>query len=367
MLVRLRSAVDESGAYRPPPLPVSPAGETFRLAANEAAYPPLPAVQDAIARAVGAGNRYPDNGCTELVNALAEHVGVSSDRVAVGAGSIGVLQALFAAACEPGTNVVYGWRSFEAFPGLVRWSGATGRPVALREERHDLAAMAASVDDQTRLVIVCNPNNPTGTAVSAAELATFLAAIPPDVVVVLDEAYHDYAGDAVPDGVELTRAWPNVVALRTFSKAHALAGLRVGYAVAHPDIVEAVRRARVPFAVGQLAQVAALESLRHHQEIGQRSAEVVVERERVVAELHHVGLAIPRSFGNFVWLPLGERTEALVRACRTAGVAVHHFADEGVRATIGSPADNDGFLSVVTDFARADSVPSMSGSADFGG
>lgn len=353
-VVRLRPAVAELTTYRPPPVPVGPDGTSYRLSANEAGYPPLSSVQGAIAAETGRLNRYPDNSSDELRALLAARLRVPDECVVVGAGSIGLLQALLSAVCEPDSTVVYGWRSFEAFPVLARLAGAVGVPVPLCEHRMDLDAIASAVDDRTRAVVICNPNNPTGTVVGSAELIAFVGALPPDCLVILDEAYHDYvAGAGTADGVDLVRAHRNVATVRTFSKAHGLAGLRVGYLVADPAVTEAATKTQLPFAVSRLAQVAAAASLRAEDELAERVRTLVGERERIRHCLTSFGLATPESYGNFVWLPVGERAAELAAACRGDGLAVHSFAGEGVRVTVDTEAANDRFLRVAREFGDA--------------
>ncbi|MGE5828078.1 MAG: histidinol-phosphate transaminase [Micromonosporaceae bacterium] len=344
--LRLRSLLDQLTAYRPPAVPVAADGSTSRLAANESPYPPLPAVQAAIAEAAANANRYPDHDCVALTSAIAARLNVPPDHIVVGAGSAGVLQSLITAVAEPGTEVVYGWRSFDAYPVLARWSGAVAVPVPLRDATFDLPAMSARVGSLTRLVLVCNPNNPTGTVVSRGALANLLDRVPPDCLVVLDEAYHEFAGDQTADGIELHHRYPNVVVLRTFSKAHALAGLRVGYLVAGEPVAAAVRKTQLPFAVGHIAQAAALAALRVQGEVDRLVGLVVAERDRVERALRRAGYDVPGSHGNFIWLPLGPGSARFVSACAEAGVAVHRVGDDGVRVSIGTPLENDRFLAV---------------------
>jgi len=271
----------------------------------------------------------------------------------LGPGSVGVLQALVAAVAAPGAEVVYPWRSFEAYPIVTRVAGAAPVPVpVLADGRHDVDAMASAVTDRTRLVLVCTPNNPTGPVVRAAELDRLLEAVPGDVLVVVDEAYVEFVrhGDAA-DGLAAYRTHENVTVLRTFSKAYGLAGLRVGYGVAHEPVATAVRKASVPFGVSSLAQAAALASLEHCDELDDRVSAVVAERDRVTAALAGQGWALPDAQGNFVWFPLGERAQPMADACAQAGLAVRCFAGEGVRATVGETAANDLLLEVAASFA----------------
>ncbi|MBB6174618.1 histidinol-phosphate aminotransferase [Nocardiopsis mwathae] len=317
----------------------------MKLSSNESPYGPLPSVLDAVAAAATEINRYPDTGATALTGALATRFGVPDDHVAVGAGSVGVLQQLLEATSEPGAEVVYAWRSFEAYPLLADLADATSVRVPLRDETHDLDALADAITDRTRMVLVCNPNNPTGTTVREAELRAFLDRVPDHVLVVLDEAYREYVRDPqVPDGLDLYRDRPNVAVLRTFSKAYGLAALRVGFLIGHPHVASAVRKTMVPFAVNHLAQAAALASLEAENELLERVERTVKERGRVRDALLADGWAVPPTEANFVWLRMGEATLDFAAACEAAGVAVRPFAGEGLRISIGTPEDDDAFL-----------------------
>ncbi|MEO3809328.1 histidinol-phosphate transaminase [Sphaerisporangium sp. B11E5] len=348
---RFRGILDELPVYRPGKTVVAPDGRSFKLSSNECPYDPLPAVVDAVAAAAREMHRYPDPACVRLTEALAERYGVPYEHVALGAGSVTVAQQLLETVGEPGAEVVYAWRSFEAYPILSGLAGVTSVRVPLVDETHDLEAMAEAITPRTRLVFVCNPNNPTGTVNHADELVAFLDRVPQDVLVVLDEAYHEYVRDAdVPDGVRLYADRPNVAVLRTFSKAYGLAGLRVGYLIGHAPVAEAVRKTMVPFAVNALAQAAAVASLAAEEELLDRVEAVVKERTRVRDGLLAQGWAVPPSEANFVWLRLGERTMAFAERCAAYGIAVRPFAGEGARVSIGSPEANDVLLAAAEDF-----------------
>ncbi|RYE75721.1 MAG: histidinol-phosphate transaminase, partial [Myxococcales bacterium] len=323
----------------------------YKLSSNENPHPPLPAILQAAADAAAQMNRYPDMGCTALYARLAERLGVSPDQLAAGTGSVAVLYHLLQAFCEPGDEVIYAWRSFEAYPIAVSVNGATSVQVPVTGTgEHDLAAMAAAVTDRTRVVIVCTPNNPTGPAVSHASLADFLTTIPSHVVVVIDEAYLEFVRSDDPvDALALKREHDNVVVMRTFAKAYGLAGLRVGYAVAHPEVATAIRACALPFGVSSVAQAVAIAALDHEEELLHRVHGLVAERERVVARLVEQGWRIPNTQANFVWLAM-EDTAAFVTAAEEAGIMVRPFAGEGVRVSIGSPAGNDVFLEVAARF-----------------
>ncbi len=321
------------------------------LSANENPYPPLPSVQEAVREASGELNRYPDIAATALTAAIAERFGVPPEHVATGTGSVAIIKQLLQAAVGEDDEVLYAWPSFEAYPDLANIAGLRSVQVPLRDFAHDLDALADAIGDRTRLVIVCNPNNPTGTVVRRAELERFLDRVPRDVLVVLDEAYREFVRDPeVPDGIELYRDRPNVAVLRTFSKAYGLAGLRVGFAVAHEPVAAALRACGVPFGLTGLAQVAARASLRAEGELLDRVGTLVDERERVVAALRGLGLPVPPTEANFLWLPLGDRTTAFAEACAAVGVQVRAFAGEGVRVTIGTPEANDLVIETAAKF-----------------
>ncbi|TAK70481.1 MAG: histidinol-phosphate transaminase [Actinomycetota bacterium] len=327
----------------------------YKASSNENPYPPLPSVVDAIARAAAQANRYPDPASTRLVAAIAAHHDVPADHVAVGTGSVALCSHLVSALAGPGDEVLYAWRSFEAYPICVQVAGAASVAVPLlADERHDLPGMAAAIGPRTRLVFVCNPNNPTGQVVHAAELAEFLDAVPPDVLVVMDEAYVEFVRDPqVPDGIRLYRDRPNVAVLRTFSKAYGLAGLRVGYLVAHPEVAAAARLTSTPFGVSVIAEEAAIASLAAHEELAGRVASVVAERDRFVAGLRAAGLHLEATQANFVWLRLADRAAEFARACEEAGVTIRPYAGEGVRITVAEPEANDRVVAVARQFVTA--------------
>ncbi|HEX5565790.1 MAG TPA: histidinol-phosphate transaminase [Streptomyces sp.] len=351
---KLRAALDGVPTYQPGRPPAADGPAAYKLSSNENPYPPLPGVLEAATAAAGSFNRYPDMACAGLLAELASRFEVPVTHLATGTGSVGVAQQLLQSTAGPGDEVIYAWRSFEAYPIITQVSGATSVRVPLTEgEGHDLDAMADAVTDRTRLIFVCNPNNPTGTALRRAELERFLDRVPGDVLVVLDEAYREFVRDEeVPDGIELYRDRPNVCVLRTFSKAYGLAGLRVGFAVAHEPVAAALRKTAVPFGVSQIAQDAAVASLRSEAELLRRVDALVVERERVQRELLAQGWSVPETQANFVWLRLGGRTSDFAAACEEAGVMVRPFAGEGARVTIGEAAANDLFLKTAQDFRK---------------
>jgi histidinol-phosphate aminotransferase len=235
---------------------------------------------------------------------------------------------------------------------VVAIAGATSVQVPLdADSRHDLEAMLAAITERTRLVLVCTPNNPTGPVVHQDELDAFLDRVPSDVLVVIDEAYLEFVTDPeAPDAIATYRQRPNVAVLRTFSKAYGLAGLRVGYAVAHEPVAQALRKTAVPFGVSDIAQQAAIASLDAYDELQVRVEALVAERERVVAALRGQGWAVPQTEANFVWLPLGDHTLDFAAAADEAGLVVRPFAGEGVRCTVAEPAANDLLVEVAARF-----------------
>ncbi|MET9489314.1 histidinol-phosphate transaminase [Nocardia sp. NPDC006630] len=336
-------------------IPAYVAGRTqpgvVKLASNETTFPPLPSVAKAIAEAAEQVNRYPDNSALELRTAIAEFHGVEVANVAAGCGSVAICQELVQITClAPTDEVLFAWRSFEAYPIVAQVAGAKAVQVPLDGEyAHDLDALAAAVTPNTRVVIVCNPNNPTGTALGAAAITRFLDAVPADVLVVLDEAYYEYMRlDDQPNGVELGRDRPNVLVLRTFSKAYGLAGLRVGYAVGAPEVITALMKVHIPFSVNRVAQAAAIASLEARHELLERTDAVVAERDRIRDALLAVGYQVPVSSSNFVWLPLGARSAEYGEASAEAGVLIRPYGADGVRVTAGDPHENDLFLSFAT-------------------
>ena len=320
----------------------------IKLASNEVAFGPLPGVVEAITEAALNSHRYPDMGVMALRAALAERLDVDEQRVATGCGSVALAESLARATCQGGDEIIYAWRSFEAYPIIAATTGATSVRVPNRPDHsHDLTAMAAAVTDRTRLILVCNPNNPTGTAIRAAELDAFLDSVPASVLVVLDEAYLEFVTDPeVPDGLLRYGDRPNVVMLRTLSKAWGLAGLRVGYLVARPEVAAAVRKVITPFSTSSVAQAAALAALRADTEMRRRAEIVAAQRDRVQTALRKLGADVPETQANFVWLPLGEESVAFAAACEAAGIIVRPFPGDGVRVSVGTPAENDAFLAV---------------------
>jgi histidinol-phosphate aminotransferase len=320
------------------------AADAFKLSSNENPFDPHPAVLEAIG--ASSVNRYPDGAAVVLREQLAERVGVAADEVHIGAGSVAILQQLISAAAGAGDEVLYAWRSFEAYPGLVTVAGATSVIVpVLPDGRHDLDAMAAAVTERTRVILVCTPNNPTSTIVTLDEFTAFMAKVPDTVLVVLDEAYREFViDDDAVEGLALLDRYPNLVVLRTFSKAFGLAGLRVGYAVGPAYILDAARSTAIPLSVTEPAQRAAIAALEHEDELRARVATLVERRERIRAGLAAVGFEVPAPQGNFVWLATGERTVAAAEVLERHGIVARVFPPDGIRVSIGEEESVDPLL-----------------------
>lgn len=352
--IRGRAALSSLPAYVPgrPPKP-RPGVTPHKMSSNENPFDPLPGVLERADAAVTAANRYPDMFATKLTERLADELGVPADDVVVSAGSSGVLMQTALAICEAGDEVVYAWRSFEAYPIMVGITGARSVQVPLDERgRHDLGAMAAAVGPRTRLVIICTPNNPTGPVVRHDDVREFLTRIPRDVLVAVDEAYVEFVRD--PDaarGLELYREFPNVMVLRTFSKAYGLAGLRVGYGIAHAPTSTSIRKTAVPFSVSTVAQEAAMASLDERDALLSRVADIVAERDRMVAALVEQGWKPPQTHANFVWLATGDRTEEIAAELSAQGLSVRPFAGEGIRCSMDVPEANTALVEALAPYA----------------
>lgn len=349
--VRLRPEIVAVPAYkqgRPAP------ADGFKLSSNENPYPPLPSVVEAVAATLGDLNRYPNAGGADLRQRLADRHGVALEQVHLGSGSVALLAQFISAAAGAGDEVVYAWRSFEAYPGLVTVAGATSVQVPNRPDGgHDLPAMAAAVTERTRVMIVCTPNNPTGPSVTAAEFDAFMAQVPRELLVLLDEAYYEFVtDDQSVDGIPLLSRYPNLVVLRTFSKAYGLAALRIGYAVGPAAVLDAARSAAIPLSVTDAARVGALASIEAEDELMERVARVAMRRDKLRDALLEQGWNVPVSNANFIWLPTGEQTAAANDAFFDAGLTVRAFAPEGIRISIGEQESVEKLLQVSADIVR---------------
>jgi histidinol-phosphate aminotransferase len=338
--VRLRADIENSVPYRQGK---PAAADAFKLSSNENPYEPLPAVLAAIADSPI--NRYPDAAATALRERLAQRWGVTPGEVQVGAGSSSVLAQLITASSSVGDEVVYAWRSFEAYPGLVAVAGATSVPVPnTADHRHDLAAMAAAITERTRLIIVCSPNNPTGAVVTRAEFDQFMSEVPASVLVILDEAYAEFVtDDEAVNGTDLVHHYDNLVILRTFSKAYGLAGLRIGYAIGPEYVMDAARVTAIPLSVIDQAQRAAIISLDNEAQLLERVSRLSLLRDEVWRALLAQGWDVPRPHGNFIWLPTGEKTAWAAEVLTSHGI-VSRALVEGLRVSIGEEASVEKLL-----------------------
>lgn len=336
--------------------------DAVKLSSNENPYPPLESVLEAVRHQAASFHLYPDMAAQALVERIAQHLNVRPEEVAVGSGSVEVAAQLIHACAGQGDEVMFAWRSFEAYPILTRVAGATPVPVPLTpDDRHDLEAMLAAITDRTRLILVCTPNNPTGTVVSRAEMQAFLDRVPAEILVVIDEAYTHFDDDPESaNGLEFFRTFDNVAVLHTFSKAYGLAGLRIGYAVAHEAVAANLHRVAVPFGVSALAQTAAIASLDAVEELQERVGLIRAERARVLAALRENGWGVNDSMGNFVWLRTGSATETVDAALREHGVVARAFVGDGIRVTIGGPEMNDRFIAAIQVVPRPNGVSSTS-------
>ncbi|MEV8610949.1 histidinol-phosphate transaminase [Amycolatopsis sp. NPDC051373] len=324
----------------------------IKLASNEISDGPLPSVVETISRLTPTVNRYPDGDSQVLRERLVRDLDVDVAQIAIGCGSVALLQQLVQALCSPGDEVLFAWRSFESYPIVTQVAHAVSVTVPLSEGHGlDLDAMLAGITPRTKMIFICNPNNPTGTAVYRDELARFIDAVPENVLVVLDEAYKEFVTDAnVPDGVQFVRARSNVAVLRTFSKAYGLAGLRIGYAIASEVVCEALRQVCITFSVNAIAQVAAIASLDAGDEMFERCRSITVERDRVRDSLIAMGYEVPPSQANFVWLPLAERATVFTDYMLDRKLIVRPFVGEGIRVTVGAAEENDLFLAAAREF-----------------
>ena len=344
-------------------IPVYPAASTYefsgeltKLASNETPWQPHPAVLEAIGGATHALNRYPDPTGARLRQAIANRYDFPAGKVTLGNGSCEILLAAATAMLEPGAEIVYAWPSFSMYPHLAAMTGARAVTVPLDDEdRHDLEAMAREITAATRIVIVCNPNNPTATALPVEEIDAWLGELPRHVAVIVDEAYVEFTTLQDPDAsLDLLKKHNNLILLRTFSKVYGLCGLRVGYALGSEQFKQACDVVRQPFSVNMLAQAAAAEALRHQDEVATRVERTVIERVSVEMELQARGLATSDSEANFAWVDLGDHDEdAIMRGLGERGVIVRAGKDLGdpghLRVTYGTRAENERFLAALDE------------------
>jgi len=322
-----------------------------KLASNESPVEPFPEVVEAIAAAAGGVNRYPDTTYQQLGPVLADHLGVPVDHLWFGGGGANILSCVTLSTSGPGSSVVYPHPSFVVYRLSTAVAGAAGLEVPLDgEHRHDIDAMIAAVRDDTRLLYVCNPNNPTGTHVPTSEVVRLLDAVPESVLVVVDEAYHHYVeADDHRSMVPLVGERPNLAVLQTFSKIYGLAGLRIGYLIARPDLLNSLRKTQLPFTVTNLAQVAAVAALQHSDRLAQRVEANAEGRVRLSDGLRDRGVAIADSQTNFVFARLHDDPSALNDALLRRGVIIRPTGSPWQRITIGTQAEIEEFFSAFDD------------------
>jgi histidinol-phosphate aminotransferase len=356
---RPRTVVADLPSYRPGKGAAQAEAEhgithAIKLASNENPQAPLDPIVAAVNEAAAGVNRYADHRATAVREALSSRLGVAVDHVTVGNGSSGILQQLYFSYVDPGDEVVFPWRSFEVYPVFTRLMDGVSVQVPLAPDPgFDIEAIAAAVTERTKLVFLATPNNPTGMASTTIELRSLLNRVPEHVVVCIDEAYREFLDPGFGDPVtELLPDFSNVIVTRTFSKAHGLAGLRVGYGIGHPDLIATVDKTLLPFAVNALAQAAALAAIDNEPAINERVQAILAERARVEVELAAAGWSFPNHQGNFVWLATGERTDTIALNLERRGVVIRPFSGDGIRITIGSPDENDRFLSTLAEVAQ---------------
>jgi histidinol-phosphate aminotransferase len=325
-------------------------GEIIKLASNENPYQPLDDIKKAVIRELDNVNRYPNSGSHYLSLELSERHGLEQGQIFVGNGSNEIIELLVRAFVKPDENVMYPYPSFIAYPLIVHQAGVGEVKVPLDEYTLDLEAMKSTVDHKTRMVFICNPNNPTGTYVPESGVLAFLEGIRKDIIVVFDEAYFEYvSAEDYPDSRKLLERFRNIVILRTFSKVHSLSGVRVGYAMADPELVTILHMVRQPFNVNRLAQAAARAALKHSEHLEARIEENNSERSRISEELRELGFTVPDSQTNFLLAIPDGPDKNIVDRLMNLGIIVRSGApwglgEESFRVSIGTPAENDRFL-----------------------
>jgi histidinol-phosphate aminotransferase len=334
-----------------------------KLSSNENPRPPHPRIVEAVVAAMLVSNRYPESGCPELVHAIARHHGLPDDEVMVGHGSNEIIDLLVRACAGAGDNVIFPVPSFIVYHLIAKVCGCEGVGVPCRDYRMDLPAMRAAVTERTRAVFLCNPNNPTSTYVNDTEVREFLRELPPDLFVVMDEAYIDYVDvQDYPDSMQLRREYPNLVILRTFSKFFAVAGVRVGYAMAHRDVVDVLHRVRQPFNVSRLAVAAGMAALQCREELAPLARETIAERERMRVEVLKLGLLCPPSQANFLFVDLGASELDLFSELQRRRLIVRRLGQFGssrnsYRISVGTPDENDQLIRALREVVSSHAAP----------
>ncbi|MFY9262720.1 MAG: histidinol-phosphate transaminase [Actinomycetaceae bacterium] len=348
-----RPEIDTLPAYVPGKKATDPS--VIKAASNEMPFPTLPGVQAALATQLAQINRYPDMSGADMIAQIAAYHEISVDEVAISNGSTDLVELFLSAVCTPDSEVVYPWRSFEAYPIAVQVAGARSVQVPLRADgNNDLRNMLKAITPATRAIMICTPNNPTGSALTHTELRAFLHEVPQRIPVLLDEAYVDFVDmDDAVDGIALAREFANVISLRTFSKAYGLAGIRAGYAVGNPTIIKGLRAIATPFGVNMLAQTAARSALQERPEVDRRVGIIKDERTKLTTALRALGWTGPDSQSNFIWVPTGDVTNELAALCEAEGLTVRAFSGEGTRMTVAEPEANLRFVRAFGKFRTA--------------
>lgn len=326
----------------------------FKLSSNENPFDPLPEVVEQV-RAAMQFNRYANADMQPLRGQLAARFGVSDAQVHIAPGSVSILYQLVHATCEPGDEVIFAWPSFEAYPALGLAPGAVPIAISLTgDQHHDLEAMLDAVTERTRVILLCTPNNPTGTVIRRDAFDSFMSRVPKDVLVVLDEAYREFVTDAdAVLGESVLAEHPQLILLRTFSKAYGLAGLRIGYAVGDERILNAARAVGIPLAMTETSRVAAEASLAAEPQLLDRINELAVRREALSVGLRELGFEVTPSEANFVWLPLGDRSQAFTDTLAEDGLIVRPFGNFGVRISVGEPESIPRIIAAASRFSAA--------------
>ena len=355
MIGRVRPALSALAGYRPGKASGQVEAEhgivdSIKLASNENPWPPIAPVADAIRAAVDGVNRYGDNTASDVCEAIGRWQGIPSENITVGCGSSGLLQQVFMTYVSPGDDVVFPWNSFEIYPVFCTLFDARAVKVPLKDYAFDLDAVADAVTDKTSVVFLATPNNPTGTPITMGDVADFMTRIPDDVIVVIDEAYREFNDPEMGDPVvDLQPKFPNVVVTRTFSKAFGLAGLRSGYCVAHPEVIAEINKTRLPFSVNNLAQAGMLAAIEHVDGAMEQVETLIAERSRCVESLRSAGIDVVESAANFVFVPTGDATMELATELEKRGVIARPFPEFGLRITVGTPEQNDRWLTACTE------------------
>lgn len=323
----------------------SPSSRETQLAQNECPVSPSRAILESIQLAARGVNRYPERFPLRLLRRISETFEVDIQKLAIGPGSAAVFHRIVRRFARYSGQVVYPWRSFEAYPQLITLAGAYGIPVPLQKNDVDLRGLRQRVDSSTRIVVVCNPNNPTGSVIPQSDIADFAASLPPTVLVVVDEAYCEFHTTRVGVNNDLLAGTSrNLVILRTFSKAFGLAGTRVGFSIAAPEVTDQLRMESIPFEIPDTSTAAVISALERLDEVEHRIHGIVRERERLSAELRRLGLPAIPSHASYLWLDIGAASGTFAAVAAEHNVALRCFDGEGVRVSVGTPRDNDTFL-----------------------